>query len=162
MHPKSLGVNLFGKGHLDLQSNLCQSVLYPAQGNPRNWEKGEGFMTKRLLICSLALVLVAGFSFAKPSDNKDGSWTGWVTDSMCGAKGASAKHADCAKKCVDGGHGKYALYNPADKKVYSLDPQEKLAEHAGHFVKVTGTVEGETIKVKSVEMAPEPKPAAEK
>jgi len=116
-------------------------------------------MTKRLLICALALVLLAGVSFASP---KDGSWTGWVTDTMCGAKGASAKHADCAKKCVDSGHGKYALYNPADKKVYTLDPQEKLAEHAGHFVKVTGSVEGDTIKVKAIEMAPEPKDEAAK
>jgi hypothetical protein len=117
-------------------------------------------MMKRLLICSLALVLVAGFSLASAKDNKDGSWTGWVTDSMCGAKGGSAKHADCANKCVKEHGAKYALYNPADKKVYVLDPQDKLAEHAGHFVKVTGTVDGETIKVKSIEMAPEPKPAA--
>ena len=111
-------------------------------------------MTKRLLICSLALVLVAGISFATP---KDGSWTGWVTDTMCGAKGATAKHAKCAKDCVDGGHGEYALYNPADKKVYTLDPQEKLAEHAGHCVNVPGSGEGDTIKVQAIEMAPEPK-----
>ncbi|MBI1737651.1 MAG: hypothetical protein HYR58_00185 [Acidobacteria bacterium] len=90
-------------------------------------------MTKRLLIGSLALVLVAGISFASP---KDGSWTGWVTDTM--------------------------LYNPADKKVYTLDPQEKLAEHAGHFVKVTGSVDGDTIKVKAIEMAPEPQAEAAK
>jgi hypothetical protein len=120
------------------------------------FEKGEGIMTKRLLVASLALVLFAGISLALP---KDDSWTGWVTDTMCGAKGASAKHADCAKKCVDGGHGKYALYNPADKKVYVLDPQEKMAEHAGQFVKVTGTVEGDTIKVKAIEEVPEPKAA---
>lgn len=116
-------------------------------------------MTKRLLICAMALVLFAGVSLASP---KDGSWTGWVTDTMCGAKGATAKHAKCAKDCVDGGHGKYALYNPADKKVYTLDPQEKLAEHAGHFVKVTGSVEGDIIKVKAIEMAPEPKAEGEK
>ena len=118
-------------------------------------------MTKRLLICSLALVLVTGFSLASAKD-KEGSWTGWVTDSMCGAKGASAKHADCANKCVNDHGAKYALYNPADKKVYALDPQAKLAEHAGHFVKVTGTAEGETIKVKSIEMVPEPKDEAAK
>ncbi len=116
-------------------------------------------MTKRLLILSLALVLVAGISLATP---KDGSWTGWVTDSMCGAKGASAKHADCANKCVNEHGAKYVLYDPADKKVYTLDSQEKLAAHAGHFVKVTGTVEGETITVKSIEMAAEPKAEAPK
>lgn len=118
-------------------------------------------MTKRLLICSLALVLVVGFSLATPQ-GKEGSWTGWVTDTHCGAKGASAKHADCAKKCVDGGQAKWALYTPSDKKVYTLDPQDKFAEHAGHQVKVTGTVSGETITVKSIEMVAEPKAEAAK
>jgi hypothetical protein len=118
-------------------------------------------MIRSLLISCLALVLVAGFSLASATD-KEGSWTGWVTDSMCGAKGGSAKHADCANKCVKEHGAKYALYNPADKKVYALDPQDKLAEHAGHYVKITGTVDGESIKVKSIEMVPEPKPAPSK
>ncbi len=117
-------------------------------------------MTKRLLICSLALVLFVGFTLAIPQ-GKEGSWTGWVTDTHCGAKGASAKHADCAKKCVDGGQGKWALFNQADKKVYTLEPQDKAAEHAAHHVKVTGTISGETITVKSIEMISEPKPKAE-
>ncbi|MBI1750496.1 MAG: hypothetical protein HY234_03540 [Acidobacteria bacterium] len=117
-------------------------------------------MTKRLLVCCLALVLVAGISLASDK-GKEGSWTGWVTDSACGARGARADHAACAKKCVDSG-AKWALYNPADKKVYTLDPQEKLVEHAGHFVKVTGSVDGDTIKVKAIEMAPEPKAEAAK
>lgn len=119
-------------------------------------------MTKRLLICCVALVLVASFSLASPPDKKDGSWTGWVTDTQCGAKGASAKHADCANKCVKEHGAKYALYTPADKKVYVLDPQDNLAEHAGQFVKVTGTVDGESIKVTSIAAAPEPKAEAAK
>ena len=118
-------------------------------------------MTKRLLVCSLALVLVAGFSLASAKD-KEGSWTGWITDSMCGAKHGSANPAECTNKCVKDHGAKYALYNSADKKVYALDPQAKLAEHAGQFVKVTGTAEGETIKVKSVETVPEPKAEAAK
>ena len=105
-------------------------------------------MTKRLLICSLALVLLAGASLSSP---KDATWTGWVTDSMCGYKGAD--HADCAKKCVTGHGAKYALYTPEDKKMYTLDPQGKMAEHAGQYVKVTGTIDGETIKVKTIEAA---------
>lgn len=113
-------------------------------------------MTKRLLGCLVALLLVAGLSVASDK-GKEGSWTGWITDTHCGAKGASAKHANCAKQCVEGGQGKWALYIPADKKVYTLDPQENVADHAGHHVKVTGSVSGDTIKVKSIEMAPEPK-----
>lgn len=111
-------------------------------------------MIKRLGITVVALALVAGFSFAS---GKEGSWTGWITDTHCGAKGGNAKHADCAKKCVEGQGGKYALYNPESKKVFVLDPQDQAAGHAGHHVKVTGTVEGETIKVKSIEMTGEQK-----
>jgi hypothetical protein len=114
-------------------------------------------MGKRLLISLVALLFVAGLTLAADKHAKEGSWTGWITDTHCGAKGDNAKHADCAKKCVEGHNAKYALYNPADKKVYVLDPQDKAAGHAGHHVKVTGTVEGDTIKVKSIEMTGEQK-----
>ena len=113
-------------------------------------------MSKRLLICGVALIFVAGLSLAADK-GKEGSWTGWVTDSMCQAKGDNAKHADCATKCVKEHGAKYALYDPTDKKVYVLDPQDKAAAHAGHNVKVKGTVEGDTIKVTSITMAPEAK-----
>jgi len=113
-------------------------------------------MGKRLLVSVMVLLFAASLTLAGDKEKKDGSWVGWVTDTHCGAKGANAKHADCAKKCVDGG-AKYALYTPADKKVYVLEPQDQAAGHAGHHVKVTGTVEGETIKVKSIEMTAEAK-----
>lgn len=113
-------------------------------------------MLKRLSITLVALALVASFSVAADK-GKEGAWTGWVTDTHCGAKGDNAKHADCAKKCVDAQGAKYALYNPEDKKVYVLDPQDKAVGHSGHHVKVTGTVEGDTIKVKSLEMTGEQK-----
>jgi hypothetical protein len=38
----------------------------------------------------------------------------------------------------------------ADNKVYKLDDQAKVTEHAGHKVKVTGTLAGDTIKVDSI------------
>jgi len=113
-------------------------------------------MFKRLAIVVVALALMAGLSLAADK-GKEGSWSGWVTDTQCGAKGDNAKHADCATKCVKDHGAKYALYNPADKKVYILDPQDKAVGHAGHHVKVTGTVEGDTIKVTALEMTGEQK-----
>ncbi len=113
-------------------------------------------MTKRLLICAFALVVVAGLSLGADK-GKEGSWTGWITDTKCGAKGDNANHTACAKKCVNTDGEKYALYNPADKKVYVLDPQDKVAAHAGHHVTVKGSIEGDTIKVSSIEMVQEPK-----
>ena len=113
-------------------------------------------MVKRLLVVAVALALVTVISTAAQK-GKEGAWHGWITDTQCGAKGDNAKHADCAKKCVTAHGAKYALYNTEDKKVYVLDPQDKVADHAGHHVKVTGTVEGDTIKVKSIEMLGEQK-----
>src|SRR5208337_2212607 len=83
----------------------------------------------------------------------EGSWTGYISDSQCGAKGANDKHADCAAKCVKEHGAKYVFVNDADKKVYAIDNQDKVAAHAGHHVTVTGSVEGDTLKLGTVAMA---------
>jgi Protein of unknown function (DUF5818) len=104
-------------------------------------------MKKRLIYGVLAGLLMAGAALAT-----DGSWTGYITDNMCGAKGADAKHADCAEKCVKEHGAKYALVTDSDKKVYILDPQDSANGHAGHHVTVKGTIEGDTLKVSGIEM----------
>jgi hypothetical protein len=81
-----------------------------------------------------------------------GSWTGWLTDESCGAKGANAEHKACATKCLAKG-GKLVFYNTGDQKIYSIDSPDKAKEHLGHEVKITGTVEGTMIAVESIEMA---------
>jgi hypothetical protein len=83
----------------------------------------------------------------------DGSWTGYISDDHCAAKGAKEGHADCAAKCVKEG-AKYVLVNDTDKKVYALDAQEKVAAHAGHHVTIKGSAEGDSIKVSDISMAP--------
>lgn len=83
----------------------------------------------------------------------DGSWTGYISDSMCGAKGANEKHADCAAKCVKEHGAKYVFVNDADKKVFAIDDQDKVAAHAGHHVTVKGSVDGDNLKLTSIEMA---------
>ena len=83
----------------------------------------------------------------------DGSWTGYISDSACGAKGANDKHAECAAKCVKEKGAKYVFVNDVDHKVYAIDAQDKVAEHAGHHVTVTGSVDGDSMKVASVAMA---------
>jgi len=101
------------------------------------------------LVAGLVLVLcAAALAFAG-----DSSWTGYISDSMCGAKGANEKHADCAAKCVKEHGAKYVFVNDADKKVYAIDAQDKVAAHAGHHVIVKGTVDGDSLKLTSIEMA---------
>ena len=77
----------------------------------------------------------------------DGAWTGYISDSKCKASGAHDGARDCTMKCVKEG-AKYVFVNDADKKVYAID-----ADHAGHHVTVKGSVEGDTLKLSSIEMA---------
>lgn len=79
-----------------------------------------------------------------------GEWTGWITDDQCGAKGAKAEHKSCAEKCLENG-AKLVFVNAADQKLYNLDNQALAKEHLGHEVKVSGEVEGDAIKVKTIE-----------
>jgi len=84
----------------------------------------------------------------------EGSWTGWIADSQCGVKGAKEGQGECTTKCVKEHGAKYVFVNDADKKVYVVDAQDKVAAHAGHHVTVKGTVEGDTLKLTGIEMAP--------
>jgi len=43
--------------------------------------------------------------------------------------------------------------NDADHKVYAIDAQDKVAAHAGHHVTVTGSVEGDNLKLAGIDMA---------
>lgn len=113
-------------------------------------------MNKRLLFCALAIVLAAGFTAS--AAQKDGTVTGWISDSHCAAKGEpKPDHGGCANSCVKNSGAKYVLYSPSDKKVYALDAQDKAGAHSGKHVKVSGTVEGEAIKVKAIEPTGEQK-----
>ena len=83
----------------------------------------------------------------------DSTMTGWISDSHCGAKGMNAKHTDCAAKCAKEKGAKYVFVSDTDKKVYSIDDQDKVAAHAGHHVTVTGSVQGDELKLSEISMA---------
>ncbi len=98
---------------------------------------------------AIAATLFAG-TLAMAADN---SWTGWISDSQCGGANDKAGTAECTVKCVKEHGAKYVFVNDADKKVYVVDAQDKVAPHAGHHVTVKGTVEGDTLKLTSIDMA---------
>jgi hypothetical protein len=103
---------------------------------------------KSLFTMSVALTLfTAALAMAA-----DSSLTGWIADSKCGAKAAHDGARDCTIKCVKEG-AKYVFVDDADKKVYVIDSQDKVGDHAGHHVKVTGSIDGDTLKLSSIEMA---------
>jgi hypothetical protein len=78
------------------------------------------------------------------------SFTGVVTDSMCGATHMTKDKtpAECTRMCVKDGM-KYAL--AADKKLYTLEGHEaELSKLAGQKVTVKGTLKGDTVFVQEV------------
>jgi hypothetical protein len=99
-------------------------------------------MKKKALLLTLMALLVA------PVLRAD-TWTGWVTDEHCGAKGAKSTHKECALSCAKRGTA-LVFYNTADEKIYKLDKQDLAKEHIGAEVVVTGEVDGDSIKVTSI------------
>jgi hypothetical protein len=106
-------------------------------------------MKSRFILAVAATLLAGGFTLAA-----DGSWTGYISDSACGVKGAKEGQADCTTKCVKEHGAKYVFVNDADKKVYAIDDQDKVAAHSGHHVTVKGSVTGDSLKLTEIGMAP--------
>ena len=104
---------------------------------------------KKLLWACLALctiLFVISFAFAS-----DSTVNGYVSDSMCAAKGAKAGHTDCMNKCIAKG-ASYVIVTDGDQKVLAVSNPEALKGHEGHHVAVTGDVKGDSIHVESVKM----------
>jgi hypothetical protein len=100
------------------------------------------------------VVLGVGFSFsAAMGADKAQTFTGEVSDAMCGAHHMmEGSKAECARACVGKG-SKYALV--VGEKVYTLDSSDKkvldeLNKLAGEKATVSGTTDGDTIKISSV------------
>lgn len=109
-------------------------------------------MTVRIAQVGIFLVslILAAATFAA---DKPQSFTGKVSDAMCGAHHMmSGPEADCTRACIGKG-SRYALV--VGDKVYTLDSSDKAAlasldKLAGSNAKVTGTLNGDTIQVASV------------
>ncbi|HVO59558.1 MAG TPA: hypothetical protein VMT53_01415 [Terriglobales bacterium] len=104
------------------------------------------------LLLSILVVAPASAGDKKKSSGKE-TFTGVVSDSMCGAKHMMpGDPVACAHACLKQG-SKYALV--VGDKVYTLDTSDKVATDEldkliGQKAKVSGTAQGDTIKVSSV------------
>lgn len=100
---------------------------------------------KKLLIATgvtaafLALSLMAG------------EWTGHISDAKCGAAHSdhSEKSINCVRACVKG--GQKPVFVTEDKKVLQIANPDKVMNHLGHQVKVTGNLDGETLTIESLQ-----------
>jgi hypothetical protein len=104
------------------------------------------------LIGTFVAILLVSAAFAAKVD----TYTGTVSDAMCGAKHMmEGDPAACLRACVQKG-SKYALV--VGDKVYTLDAKDKasldaLDKLADQKATVKGTADGDTIEVSSVNAA---------
>ena len=80
--------------------------------------------------------------------------TGYVSESHCGAahSSPSAENTACIKKCLNGGSDPVLVSNG---KVIKIDAasKEKAVSFAGQNVTVNGTMDGDTLKIDTIEKA---------
>jgi hypothetical protein len=111
-------------------------------------------MKQTITLLAAAMLIAAPALFAA-----DKTWTGTISDNMCGAKHPGGEHdgkkmteADCTKACVEGHGAKYVFVS--DGKTYAIGNQDfaDLKAHAGHKVALSGEMKGDTITVSKIEM----------
>jgi hypothetical protein len=102
---------------------------------------------KKLLfvLAPCVLFMMVGSAFAADTVK------GYVSDNMCGAKGANEAHAACMQKCVAKG-AKAVIVTDGDQKVLTVDNPDVLKGHEGHHIQATGTVTGDSIHIDNMKM----------
>ncbi|HTA53067.1 MAG TPA: hypothetical protein VK757_09785 [Candidatus Acidoferrum sp.] len=97
-------------------------------------------MRKAVTTFAVLAMLFCTVSLKTHADDKAMSWTGWISDSHCGAKGMSADHKACAQTCVKTKGASYVFVTGADKKVVNIHNQDAIDadKDLGTEVKITG------------------------
>jgi len=108
------------------------------------------------------LIAVLGFSVLAVQGSFAAEFTGYVSDAKCAATGAKAKTAAewikpaafeaCVKDCLK--EGSEAVFVTEDNKTLKFDAAslEKIKEHYGHKVRVSGKVANGVLTVDTVTM----------
>jgi hypothetical protein len=102
-------------------------------------------MRKTLFVLALGLMLTASAAFAD-------TWTGYVSDSKCGAKHNKGTQADinCVTGCIKGGADAVLV---VDDKVVTIANKEKVADFYGRKVTVTGKLSGDKLTIETAKAA---------
>jgi len=135
----------------------CFYVKGPNSAKRGEHSKKEEFMSRLLLFQTWMVTAVLSAGLAAVAVDRTRTFTGKVSDVMCGAKHneGGVVPAGCVRACVRKG-AKYALVT--GDKVYTLDTSDqsgldKLNKLAWEKARVTGTANGDAISVKSVTAA---------
>jgi hypothetical protein len=102
---------------------------------------------KKLVLASLFVATLG--SFAAMAEEL----TGYVSDAHCGAKHHEVSEANskCVNGCLKNGDAVLVVGDKVMK--FDADSQAKAKEFAGQNVKVMASVDGDTVKITSIEAA---------
>src|SRR5512134_1204813 len=106
-------------------------------------------------LLSLMVAVALGAAPVRAADPVKGEWTGWITDTHCGANGANRDHtAACVEKCIKGG-SKAQIYVESEKKSYVINDFGKVKSLVGQKVTVKGALDSAsgTITIESASKA---------
>lgn len=121
-------------------------------------------MSKRLnrisFVFAMFALTLSLSAFSGQSAGSQQTITGEVIDSLCAPSGSHAAMiaktpnmggdaASCARQCAKIG-ARYVLLDHQTGKVYQVEDQAKVAQFAGHRVKVSGTLTATGIKVTNI------------
>ena len=102
------------------------------------------------------LLLAGAMAFATipaPAANA-AQLTGWISDSMCGAKHAGTG-AQCAKKCIKEMGSAPVFVDEAQKAVWTIDNPDAVKDFYGDHVTITATADAskKSVHIDAVEAA---------
>jgi hypothetical protein len=102
---------------------------------------------KKLVLASLFVATLG--SFAAMAEEL----TGYISDSHCGAKHHEVSEANtkCINSCLKNGDAVLVVGDKVMK--FDADSASKAKEFAGQNVKINASVDGDTVKISSIEKA---------
>jgi hypothetical protein len=104
----------------------------------------------RSFLSLVALLTIAPLAAAGQNNaTRSGSWSGVLVSSSCNADEAFAESPECTKS-VPG--AKVSLYDDTNRVMYGLAPQESVVAHLGDTVTILGTLDGDTIRMASIDL----------
>ena len=75
--------------------------------------------------------------------------SGYISDSVCGVKGATSSHRDCMNQCLDKG-AKPVIVVDDTKQLLIIDNPGAVKGHEGHRVLLTGDIRDGRLHVYSL------------
>ncbi|MBI3406534.1 MAG: hypothetical protein HY046_13865 [Acidobacteria bacterium] len=106
---------------------------------------------------TIAVLFACGYASAQLTTSV--SATGFLTDTHCGRRGATALHIDCAKRKVAAGKAQYAIFDEKSKRLYVLDTPDAgsratIESYLGQRLRITGTLVASPLRASGDTIAP--------